>query len=234
MNRLDPQQSFFITGTDTEVGKTVATAALARCLRRCGIAVGVMKPVASGVVEPPGEDAVLLLDGAATEDDPELVCPCQYAAPLSPHLAAAREGRQVDLEAICAAYEALRARHSVMLVEGVGGWLVPLRATEAGPPLLVRDLASTLALPVLIVAANRLGVLNHTLLTVEAVLNAGLPCAGVILNNPTPDRDEARRTNAEALRTLLPCPLLAELPWAPPPGGLDRLADCLGAVAMAD
>ncbi|MFH0910160.1 MAG: dethiobiotin synthase [Planctomycetota bacterium] len=204
-------RGFFITGTDTGVGKTLLAAALARLFREAGVDAGVMKPVATGVSAPPGEDATLLLLGAGLqEEDPSLVAPCAFRAPLSPHAAAAREGRAVDLERLVEAYEILAAQHEAMLVEGVGGFLAPLTRTKT-----VADLAGRIGLPALLVAANRLGAINHTLLTLRAIEAAGLSCAGVLLNACAPVEDEATRTNRASLEAVLPVPVLAEAPYLP-------------------
>jgi dethiobiotin synthetase len=201
----------FITGTDTEVGKTVIAAALAFALREAGLDVGVMKPAASGGGPPPGEDAALLLEASGADDPPDLVCPFLFGAPISPHEAAAREGRTVDPERIMDAFRTLAARHEVMLVEGVGGFLVPL----AGAPALftVADLAAALRLPVLTVAANRLGGINHSLLTLEAVAARGLENRALILNQCTPNQTLAEKTNRNALERTGILPHIEEVPY---------------------
>lgn len=182
----------FVTGTDTGVGKTVVAGCLAAA---CPGAVA-LKAVATGADPPPGDDALWLARATGGEADVGMA----WAPPVSPHRAAALEGRPLDVPALLAW---IRARQApVTLVEGVGGWEVPLTWT-----FRVRDLAAHLGWPVLVVAANRLGVLNHTLLTTAAVQSAGLALAGVVLNDVGPgaaDEDEARRWNLEDLRLLLP------------------------------
>ena len=167
----------FVTGTDTEVGKTVVAASLAGGLRRLGHTVAAVKPLASG--EPaPGTDATLLGQLAG---HPPKVLAC-FGFPAAPTRAMALEGRQVSFGDVRRFLEAeernLPEAGGVLLVEGVGGWRVPLT-----PDATVDDLARWLSAPVVVVAANRLGVLNHTLLTVEAVAQAGLAVAGVVLND---------------------------------------------------
>lgn len=198
----------FVTGTSTEVGKSWVTAALATALRTQGHAVRALKPIASGVDLPPGEDAALLAQ-AAGHPAPEA---WTFRAALSPHRAAAMEGRHVPLDAVV---EWVRAHAGpVTLVEGAGGWEVP-----CAPEWCISDLAVRLGWPVLVVARNQLGALNHTLLTVAAIRARGLPLAGVVLNAGA---DEAARTNREDLAALLPEVRLHVLPE----GGTD-----LGALA---
>jgi len=171
----------FITGTDTGVGKTLVACALARALRNRGIDVGVMKPVASGAVERDGrlvsEDALMLREAARVEDPPDLVNPVLLGPALAPTAAAARSGARVDLEQINAAFRQLSDAHEVVLVEGIGGLLVPLIRGYA-----VAELASRFRLPLLLVARTRLGTINHTLLTLEAARRRSLPVAGVVFN----------------------------------------------------
>lgn len=205
--RLD--RGLLITGTDTGVGKTVVTAALAAALAEAGVAVRALKPVASGV-DPghPGEDAALL--GLAAGHPPATLL--RLRTPVSPHRAAALEGVPVDGAAILAwVHENVGA---VTLVEGAGGWEVPLSAT-----FRVSHLGVALGWPVLVVAADRLGVLNHTLLTVAAVQRAGLPVAGVVLTGP--GHDGAPMDNRTELVDLLGDVAVRRMPWLP---SLDRAA----------
>jgi len=180
----------FLTGTDTGVGKTVVTACLAQALRAHGTVLAV-KPVASGVpVGTAGDDAALL--GAAAGHAP--LCLAAFEAPVSPHRAARIEGRALP-PTLLADVRGLAADH--VLVEGVGGWRVPL-----GDGVWTADLARTCD-AVLVVAADRLGVLSHTLLTVDAVRQAGLPVAGVVLNRGAAPADASRPFNLDDLRDLL-------------------------------
>lgn len=199
----------FITGTGTDVGKSFVTAGLARALARRGRRVGIMKPVASGG-RPAGDRLIagdtLLLKTAAGVDNPlETITPIVYREPLSPHMAARVENRVEPTATIRArilqAYQALRPGHDLMLVEGVGGLLVPLTNDW-----FVADLAKELALPVLVVAADRLGVISDTLLTLEALARRDLRCAGVLLNR-VDGGDYAATTNAEALAAVTDAPI---------------------------
>ena len=192
----------FVTGTDTGVGKTTIACVLAAALRTARIDVGVMKPVETGCrtrnESPFPGDGARLRDWSGTRDSLALITPYRYFSPLAPSLAAAAEGGGVSLGNILRRYRELSRRHTFMLVEGIGGILVPLNARAA-----VADLASRIGLPLLIVAANRLGVINHTLLTVEAAQARGLQIAGVLLNNVSKRGDASSATNRGALAECL-------------------------------
>lgn len=196
---LAPGSRWFVTGTDTEIGKSVVTACLAQAARRWGTVLAA-KPVASGVVPgTPGEDAALLGEAAG---HPPLVLQT-WVAPLSPHRAALAEGRPADPEALDRFCRGLRA--DTVLVEGVGGWRVPLRVDSTRYE--VPDLARATGGRVIVVAADRLGVINHARLTVEAVRGDGLEVAGLVLNRGTAPGSEARATNLADLRLLLDLPV---------------------------
>lgn len=191
---------WFITGTDTEVGKSVVTACLAEAARDSGSVIAA-KPIASGVQKGEvGEDAALL--ALAGNHPPQLFA--SFEAPLSPHRAAALEGLSLDKAELLNWIRKLEA--DTVLIEGVGGWMVPLTSTR--PPYLVSDLAQDLGAPVILVAANRLGVLNHTLLTVEAIQNKGLELSGVVLNSLESVHQLSKDTNLADLRDLLNVPVV--------------------------
>ncbi|MEI6606069.1 MAG: dethiobiotin synthase [Verrucomicrobiota bacterium] len=193
--------SVFITGTDTDVGKTYVTRLILETLRRDGIDAVGYKPVACGN----RADATIL--AAASGNLPrEEVNPVFLKPALAPLVAAMLENRSITLAELVAGYEHLAARHASVLVEGVGGWEVPL-----APGLRVADLAAALALPVIVVAANRLGCLNHVLLTVNAIRGRGLTCAGIILNQLEDEMDTAMITNKGVIEELAGVPLLAHL-----------------------
>lgn len=170
-----------VTGTDTEVGKTLIAGAIARCLRRRGRSVEVFKPVATGCRR--GREGLISADAeflAACADSRRTlaeIAPVRYAAALAPNVAAAREHRPVDLEAIFEAYRRLAGAAEVVIVEGVGGLLCPIT-----DEFWVVHLARLLALPVVVVARAGLGTINHTLLTLHAARSAGLDVAGVVVN----------------------------------------------------
>jgi dethiobiotin synthetase len=200
-------RGLFVTGTDTGVGKTVVTCGLARALRAAGRDVGVLKPCETGVGPKGPEDAAALRRAAGVEDTIEEICPQPFALPAAPSVAAEVEGRAVDLERIRLASKVLAARHEILLVEGAGGWLVPL-----APGFAMADLAAELCYPVLVVARASLGTINHTLLTVEAIERRGLALAGVVVNHPGGILSAPDAKNLHALRSALGAKLVGELP----------------------
>jgi dethiobiotin synthetase len=209
----------FITGTDTGVGKTVVAGAIAAALRARDVDVGVMKPLESGCEQRDGRlvpaDAVVLRRLAGVRDSLDLICPYRFAAPLAPALAAAEEGVVPRLDVIQDAFNMLSERHEVMLVEGAGGLLVPaLPGPAIGPGrgMLMADLASALGARLLIVARNRLGTINHTLLTLYYAHTSGLEVAGVVLNAPDAAREPSTRSNARAIEEWGHARLLGSVP----------------------
>jgi dethiobiotin synthetase len=205
----------FVTGTDTGVGKTVVGCALVEALRERELDVGVMKPIETGVGPQGPLDAIALAEAAGVDDPLEQVCPVRLALPTAPSVAAAAEGRRVDLAAVRTSYDALRARHDWLLVEGAGGLLVPI-----GPGYDMADLARELALPLLVVARARLGTVNHTRLTLEAIERRGLPLAGVVVSHGPVALTSADLANLGALRELLGARLVGELPALAPEDGV--------------
>lgn len=205
----------FITGTDTGVGKTVVTAALAATLRRQGLRVGVMKPVETGCPLRDGQlvpqDALFLRIASGCVAPQELVVPYTFAEPLAPAIAAELAGITISLDHIRSCYEQLLAEHDVVLVEGAGGLLVPLT-----DQLCMLDIAVELELPVLIVARNMLGTINHTALT-ATVAHERCHVLGIVLNptQPPDPFDLAMQTNQEALRRWGRAPLCCQLPYVP-------------------
>ncbi len=197
----------FVTGTDTGVGKTLVACALVRALRSRGLDVGVMKPVETGVGAAGPLDARALREAAGVADPLELVCPFALALPAAPTVAAADEGRDVDLEAIERAFATLAARHACMVVEGAGGLLVPVADGAS-----IADLAHTLALPLLVVARASLGTINHTLLTLEAARARGIRVAGVVFSHAGGTLARADAANLGALRAELGELLVGEIP----------------------
>jgi dethiobiotin synthetase len=213
-------RGIFVTGTDTGVGKTLASCALIHALKRRGVAAMPMKPVAAGASMHDGalanDDTVALLRAASR--DMALIAdvnPVLLREPMAPHIAAAREQRRITLDPILASFERLASAADFLVVEGVGGFAVPL---DEG--LDTVDLARALALPVVLVVGLRLGCLNHALLTARAIDAAGLPLAGWIANCIDPDMP-VRDENVAALRSRLGAPLLGRLPYASPPDALD-------------
>jgi dethiobiotin synthetase len=200
-------RGFFVTGTDTGVGKTVVSCALLRGLRARGLDIGAMKPIETGVGAGGPEDAQTLRAAAGAEDSLEEICPLQFALPAAPNVAAAHEGRSVDLGRVKDGFARLASRHEAMLVEGAGGLLVPTsdQATMA-------DLASDLGLPIIIVARAALGTINHTRLTLSEAERRGLELAGVVISYSSGPLSAADEANFEHLRTELGDRLVGEIP----------------------
>ncbi len=202
-------KGLFVTGTDTEVGKTVIAAGLACALRRRGHSVGVAKPVQSGhAAGDPAGDAMRLKSLAELGEEPDEIAPYAFRAPLAPLVAARLEGRAVEPEAVLRSVRALGARYDLLLVEGAGGLIVPLAESWT-----VADLASALGLPLLVVARPGLGTVNHTVLTITAARALGLEPAGVVLNGYRPDTDASADTNGELIESLAGVPVLGLTPW---------------------
>ncbi len=221
--------SCFVTGTDTGVGKTLVAAALVRALAARGARSAGMKPVAAGarwLDDGRGgawhnEDVdALAAAGSAAVARADL-CPYLLPDPLAPHIAAQRAGVTLSLPRMLQAYAALRASADAVVVEGVGGFCVPL-----GADFGTQDLARALALPVVLVVGLRLGCLNHATLTAEAIAARGLRLAGWVANAIDPQMAEPER-NVEALQCLLRAPCMGRLPWNAP-------ADPAGAAGLLD
>lgn len=202
--------SLFITGTDTGVGKTLATAAMLHAMAALGLRVAGMKPIAAGAELVDGawlnEDVALIEQAMNVAAPRELVNPYLFREPLAPHIAADRKGVRIEIPRIVEAQEQLAGLADWVLVEGVGGFRVPLDDRHD-----TADLAVALGLPVILVVGMRLGCLNHALLTVEAIERRGLTLAGWIANRIDPDM-AAFDENLASLAKRLPAPLLAELP----------------------
>jgi dethiobiotin synthetase len=196
-------KGIFITATDTGAGKTYVTSLLLRSLRSAGVDAVGFKPFCCG----DRDDADRLQEACDRVADLGLINPVWLRVPAAPYTAAMVENRTLDVATALDAFHALSSRHSFVVVEGVGGWRVPL--TEN---MCLSDFAMQLALPVAVVAANRLGAINHTQLTVDAIAARGAVCAGVLLNEPDSTApDPARITNPGVLEQLLSVPLWGEL-----------------------
>lgn len=210
MNTVDPPRGLFVTGTDTGVGKTLVTAALLRVLGQLGERAVGMKPVAAGAELRDGvwmnEDVVLIQAASGVEAPPDLVNPYLFREAVAPHIAAEHKGVNIDIPRIAAACAALGELADWVVVEGVGGFRVPLSVSRD-----TADLAQRLGLPVILVVGMRLGCLNHALLTAEAIAARGLNLAGWVANRLDPDM-AAYDENLAALADRLPAPLLAEIP----------------------
>lgn len=214
------QQGYFITGTDTGVGKTLVSQILIRRLRQNYANVVGFKPVASGCrMTPAGlrnADALALQQASTMVLPYETVNPYAFEPSIAPHLAAADTNTSIDLASICTGIESVTADRIV--VEGVGGWLVPLNARES-----MADLAQRLELPVVLVVGMRLGCLNHALLTAAAIQQCGLPLVGWVANQIDPDFVRCE-DNISTLKARLGVPLLLSLPWLSQPDSIEQLA----------
>ena len=191
--------SLFITGTDTGVGKTRTVVQLLRLLRASGTSCAGMKPICCG----DRQDAELLLAAGGVGLTIDDVNPVWLRTPAAPIVGSLTEQVSIDIERILAAFDALQNQVEHVIVEGVGGWLVPIRSDY-----FVSDLAVEMKLPVLVVAQNRLGCLNHTALTVRSVAEHKLRCLGIALITALGTSDIAAATNAGILRKILNVPLL--------------------------
>jgi dethiobiotin synthetase len=206
----------FVTGTDTGVGKTLVACTLLHALRGVGVGALPMKPVAAGAIHAQGrwvnEDTLALLAAAGLDAArADSVTPILLREPMAPHIAAAREAREIRLEPLMRAFHHLSAGGDFLVVEGVGGFQVPL-----GPGIDTVDLARAFGLPVVMVVGMRLGCLNHALLTVRAIEAAGLALAGWIANGIDPHMAAAQE-NIDALRSRIAAPLLGSLPFGHAP-----------------
>lgn len=208
-------KGYFITGTDTDSGKTVVAAGLAHALRRAGQRMAVMKPVASGCEQTPSglrnADALALIAAAEAGQPYERINPYSFAPPIAPHIAAAQAGVDIDAGLIRDTAQGLAADADVLLVEGAGGWRVPL-----GDELDMAGLARRLGLPVILVVGMRLGCINHALLTVEAIAHDGCRLAGWVANTVDPDMAEWQ-ANLQTLQQRITAPCLGVIPWLQAP-----------------
>jgi dethiobiotin synthetase len=202
----------FITGTDTGVGKTLFAASLAAYLSGLGYRIGVMKPAETGCEERDGklipEDAVRLKEASGSAEPLEKICPYRLPEPLAPSIAAARAGVKIDIDHLMMIYDDISSKHDLTLVEGAGGLMVPLL-----PSYTYADLARVLKLPVIVVAANKLGAINHLLLTLEHASCKGLTVLGYVFNRVSNENSLAAATNREVLSGLTGFQCLGELPF---------------------
>jgi dethiobiotin synthetase len=205
----------FVTGTDTEIGKTLISAAILHKLVESGVRACGMKPIAAGAEVRDGwlhnEDADMLRAAGNVNLPQHITTPFMFREPAAPHIAAARENRTIDPVAILAAYAEIVAVSDATVVEGVGGFRVPLT-----DDLDTADLAVQLDLPVILVVGMRLGCISHALLTAEAIIKRGLVLAGWVANTVDEDMLFANE-NIEALALRIPAPLLGRVPRLPNP-----------------
>jgi dethiobiotin synthetase len=198
---------YFVTGTDTGVGKTLVACALLHGLASPGRSVTGMKPVAAGSAAGRWSDVDALVEASTIEVPPGLVNPYAFEPAIAPHIAADLAGTTIEIDVIARACEELSRRAEIVVVEGVGGFLVPLNKRDTGA-----DLARRLGLPMVLVVGMRLGCLNHALLTRRQIAACGLRCAGWVANCIDPDMPELG-ANIRALEERLECPLLGVVPF---------------------
>jgi len=205
--KLPVADGLFITGTDTDVGKTFFTAGLASLLRARRVDVGVYKPVATGGM--PSEDARLLKEASGSSDALDEINPVCLPEPLSPNVAAHLANQPIDLDLVLNVFKGLIAKHEFVLVEGIGGLLVPILNEFS-----VADLAKEMGLPLVIVARSTLGTINHTLLTIEAAAARGLEVRGVVFNTLVPGPvGSATETSPVVIAEISGVPSLGTLPY---------------------
>ncbi len=203
---------WFITGTDTGVGKTFVSRGLASTLRARGRRIGVMKPVETGcgadITRRPA-DALALRAAAGSTLSLDRICPYRLDAPLAPCVAARLENVRIDPAAIVAGFRAIEDQHDLTIVEGAGGLLVPILEHYS-----MADLAGDLGLPLLVVVDSKLGAINHTLLTLESAAARRLAVCGYVLNHASA-ADEAAASNASVLARCTDVPCLGTIRWTP-------------------
>ncbi|KWI91449.1 dethiobiotin synthetase [Burkholderia ubonensis] len=232
---MSPPLSLFVTGTDTEIGKTFVSAALLHGFARLGLRAAAMKPVAAGAYEQDGvwrnEDADQLDAAANVVLPPELRTPFLLKAPAAPHLAAAQEGVTLDLDTIVACHREALTRADVVVVEGAGGFRVPLTGTRD-----MADLAVELGAPVVLVVGVRLGCISHALLTADAIRRRGLTLAGWVANHVDPAmafQDENVATLRDWLAREHGAPLIGRIPRLAP-AAPESAAATLDVAALID
>ena len=203
-------QGFFITGTDTEVGKTWISLGIVEALKQQNKKVGVMKPVSAGCEKTDdglrNEDALLLQQQSNVELDYETVNPYAFEPAIAPHIAAASEGVRIDIEKLYQHFQTIHQQSDCVVVEGAGGWQVPLNDFQT-----MADLAKTFELPVILVVGMRLGCLNHALLSVESIRSSNLPLAGWVANQVSAEMN-CLDENIQTLQQMIDAPMLGHTP----------------------
>lgn len=210
--------SFFVTGTDTGVGKTLVACGLLRAFSATGKTTIGMKPVAAGCEDDRWDDVERLCASSTERAPPRIVSPYAFEPPIAPHIAAELASVEMRIETIVEAHRELSQAANVVIVEGAGGFAVPLDATRT-----TADLAAALHLPVILVVGMRLGCLNHALLTRAAIASARVPCAGWVANCIVAEMPHLQR-NIATLEQRLGCPRLGTVPYRPGIGEVDVAA----------
>ncbi len=205
-------KTWFVTGTDTEIGKTAVSSALLIAAAREGLRTAALKPVAAGCDDRGrNEDALQLMAAMSEELDYQQVNPVALGAAVAPHIAAVQEGRRLQVSRLAGMCRGvISGGADFVLVEGAGGWRVPINSRET-----LADLAAELGTGVILVVGMRLGCINHALLTAEAIQRDGMVLSGWVANQPGPEM-RCHKENLDTLRELLPAPLLGEIPHLTP------------------
>jgi dethiobiotin synthetase len=218
-----------VAGTDTGVGKTIIAAGLVASLKDKGIDVGVMKPLESGAPSfestPIPRDAFYLKEIADVQDDINVINPYCFNDPLAPGVAAQYEGVEIDLKRIKGCYEELNGRHKFMVVEGVGGLLVPITRGTLFPQLI-----KLLNLPLILVGRSSLGTINHTLLSLSYCAHEGIDVVGFIINKLAPDVDPSEASNPHIIAQFTDVPLLGSFPYLGDYAGVKGYKDLLAQI----
>jgi dethiobiotin synthetase len=220
-------QTFFITATDTDAGKTLVSCAMLIAAREKGLSTAALKPVAAGVIstnesvqsDAQNEDVIALASCCSLPLTFKEINPVCFPEPVAPHIGAAKLGPALDatmLSELC--QPTLNKQANLTVIEGAGGWRVPLSESET-----MADLVRVLGVPVILVVGMRLGCLNHALLTAESIQAEGVPFAGWIANRIDPNM-QAYAENLTTLQTMMPAPLIAEIPWLDSDSGMDEAA----------
>lgn len=198
----------FVTGTDTDVGKTVISSGIAAVLKEAGMDVGVFKPMLSGIRrDDPSSDTYLLKEMSQSQLSLEEITPFQFEKPLAPSVAQHLEGKNYGLKDILNHWEKIRKKHEFFLVEGAGGISVPL-----GKDVLVSDVIVALDLPIIIVARPNLGTINHTFLTVKYAQSLGLKVLGIVINGKSEGSDLAEQTSPDVIKDMCKVPVIGITP----------------------
>ncbi|WP_252178210.1 dethiobiotin synthase [Endozoicomonas sp. 4G] len=205
-------RTFFVTGTDTDAGKTFVTCAMLQAAHQEGLKTLALKPVAAGADETPeglrNDDALNLMSAMSVELSYPQVNPVLFEAAIAPHIAAKEEGRRITVDRLTGFCRgALMTRHDLAFIEGAGGWRVPLNDRE-----MLADLAKAMNLPVILVVGMKLGCISHALLTVESILHSGCQLVGWVANQVDPGMSHFQE-NVEALKHLIHAPCLGVVPW---------------------
>lgn len=209
------EMGFFVTATDTSVGKTVVSAAIIRALTLFGLKVAAMKPIETGCLKSgkmlQSSDGAFLKKLTVMDEKINIVTPYMFELPLSPYTASYKEKKEIETDVIFKAYDGLLKKYDSIVIEGAGGLYVPIKKGY-----FMADLAREMELPLIIVARPGLGTINHTMLTISYARSKGIPIAGVIFNYVSqPDYSQAEKTNPSVLKELTDVPFLGTFPFLP-------------------